>query len=177
MFKELLICKILQTICQMLSLIIKVLQSLHPARNMPERVEVPNKTTHPQIGKKRGRSTSKRQDVIAGKQKRTGNATQPLVERHQEDIQRPVDRSDPQSSSFMRINTELGTSEDPRSIILRSHDDSLRVDEIAINFVETRESYNRKSIIVDIYFSEQIANILQNDSDPKSMTECKKRSD
>ena len=39
------------------------------------------------------------------------------------------------------------------------------------------ESYKRKSIIVNIYFSEQIANILQTDSDPKSMTECKKRSD
>jgi len=56
-----------------------VTKSLHPARNVPERVEVPNKTTHPQIGKKRGRSTSKRKDVIVGKQKKTGNATQLLV--------------------------------------------------------------------------------------------------
>ena len=31
-----------------------VTKPLHPARNMPERVEVPNKTTHPQIGKKGG---------------------------------------------------------------------------------------------------------------------------
>ena len=58
-----------------------------------------------------------------------------------------------------------------------SHDESLRVDEIAINFIETGESYDHKSIIVDIYFSEQIANILQTDSDPKSMIECKKRWD
>ena len=77
----------------------------------------------------------------------------------------------------MHINTEAGTLEDPRSIISGSYDESLRVDKIAINFVETEESYNRKSIIVDIYFSEQIANILQTDLDPKSMTECKKRSD
>ena len=76
--------------------------------------------------------------MIAGKQKKTGNATQPLVERHLEDIQCSVDRSDPQSSSVMRINTEAGTSEDPRSIISGSHDESLRVDEIAINFIETR---------------------------------------
>ena len=68
-----------------------VTKSLHPARNVPERVEVPNKTTHPQLGKKRGRSTSKRQDVIAGKQKKTGNATQLLVERHLENIVCPVD--------------------------------------------------------------------------------------
>jgi hypothetical protein len=45
-----------------------VTKSLYPARNVPEIVEVPNKTTQPQISKKRGRSTSKRQDVIAGKQ-------------------------------------------------------------------------------------------------------------
>jgi hypothetical protein len=104
-----------------------------------------------------------------------------LVERHLEDIQCPVDRSvdgsDPQSSSVMRINTEVGTSEDPRSVVSGSHGESLRVDGISINFTETRESYNRKSIIVDIYFSEQIANILLTDSDPKSMTECKKCSE
>ena len=112
--------------------------------------------------------------MIAGKQKKTRNATQHLVERHLEDIQCPMDRSHPQSSSVMRINTKARTSKDPRSIVSGSHDESLRVDEIAINFLETRESYNRKSIIVDIYFSEQIANILQTDLDPKSMTKCKK---
>ena len=116
---------------------------------MPERMEVPNKTTHPHIGKRRGRSTSRRQDAIARKQKNTGNATQPLVERHLEDIVCPVDIYNPHSSSDMRINTEAGTSEDPRSIISGSHDESLRVNEIAINFIETRESYDRKSIIVD----------------------------
>jgi hypothetical protein len=54
--------------------------------------------------------------VITGKQKKTENATQPLVKRHLEDIQCHVHRSDPQSSSVMRINTEVGTSEDSRSI-------------------------------------------------------------
>ena len=63
----------------------------------------------------------------------------------------------------MRINTEAGISEDPRSIISGNHDESLRVNEIAINFIETRESYDRKSIIVDCYFSKQIANILEID--------------
>ena len=74
----------------------------------------------------------------------------------------------------MRINTEAGTSEDPRSIVLGNHDESLRVDEIAINFVEIGESYDHKSTIVDCYLSEQIANMLQTDSDPKSKTEWKK---
>jgi hypothetical protein len=105
--------------------------------------------------------------MIAGKQKKTENATHPLVERHIVDIQCPVDRSDPQSLLVMRINTEAGTSEDPRSIVSGSHDESLRVVKIAINFTKTRESYNRKSIIINIYFSKQITNILQTYSDPK----------
>nr|ABE77200.1 putative copia reverse transcriptase [Sorghum bicolor] len=154
-----------------------VTKSLHLARNVPERVEVPNKTTHPQFSRKRGRSTSNRQDVIAGQQKKTENATQPSVEKHLEDMQCPMDICDPQSSSVMRINTEAGISEDPRSIVSGDHDESLRVHEITINFVETVESYNHKSTIVDIYFSEQIANILLTNEDPKSMTECKKRLD
>ena len=77
----------------------------------------------------------------------------------------------------MHINTEVGTSEEPRFIVLGSHDESLRVDGIGINFVETGGSYDRKSTIVDCYLSEKIASILQIDSNPKSMTECKKRSD
>jgi hypothetical protein len=75
----------------------------------------------------------------------------------------------------MGINTEAGTSKNPRSIVLGSHYESLRVEEIAINFIETVESYDRKSIIVGCYLSEKIANILQIDSYPKSMIECKKR--
>jgi len=47
-----------------------VTKPLHPARNMPERVEVPNKTTHPQISKKRGRSTSRgKMGLLASKRR------------------------------------------------------------------------------------------------------------
>jgi hypothetical protein len=147
-----------------------VIKSLHPAKNVLERAEVPNKTTQPQIGNKRGRSTSKKKDVIANKQKKTGNTTQISVDRPLEDIQCPADRCDPQSNSTMCINTEAGTSEGPRFVVLGNNDEFLRVDEIAINFVETREPYDHKSTIVDCYLSEQIANILQTDLDPKSMT-------
>jgi len=88
-------------------------------------VEVPNKTTHPHLVKK-GESTFNKRDAIANEQKKTGNATQPLVERHLEDIVCPVDIYNPHPSSDMRINTEAGTSEDPRSIVSGSHDESLR---------------------------------------------------
>jgi hypothetical protein len=53
----------------------------------------------------------------------------------------------------------------------------LRVREISINYVESGESYDRKSTVVNIYFAESIAEIIQNDLDPKTMEECKKRSD
>ena len=94
-----------------------------------------------------------------------------MVERHLADIVCPMDIYNPHPSSDMRINTETGTLEDPRSIVSGSHDESLRVDEIAINFIEAGKFYDRKSIIVDIYLSEQIANILRTVSDPKSMIE------
>jgi len=148
-----------------------VTKSLHPARMCPKEWRYLIKPLIPQLGKKRGRSTFKKQDVIASKQKKTGNKTQPLVEGHLKDIQCPADRCDPQSSSVMRINTKAETSKDPRSIVSGSHDESLRVDEIAINFIEAGKFYDRKSIIVDIYLSEQIANILRTVSDPKSMIE------
>jgi hypothetical protein len=135
-----------------------VVKSFYPARNMPERVEVPNKTTQIiPIGNKRGRGNSKVQDK---KQKKVVNQDQLSVDVHLVNNQYFLERFDMIPSSLMRINTEAGTSEDPRSNVLGNHDDLLRVDEIGINYIETGESYDRKATVVDIYFSEQIAEIL-----------------
>jgi hypothetical protein len=71
--------------------------------------------------------------------------------------------------------TKAGTSKNPRHIILRNPDD-FKGDEIAINYVETSKTYDRNTTIVDIYFSEKIVEDLQNDLDPKTMVDCKKRS-
>jgi hypothetical protein len=60
---------------------------------------------------------------------------------------------------------------------MKDNDGSLRVEEAVINFVETGGSYSHKSIIVDCYFSKEIANVFHTDLDPKSMAKCKKRSD
>jgi hypothetical protein len=60
---------------------------------------------------------------------------------------------------------------------LGNYDESLMGDEIAINYVETGETYDTKATNVDIYFFEKIAEDLQNDLDPKTMAECTKRSD
>jgi hypothetical protein len=71
--------------------------------------------------------------------------------------------------------TDVGTSERPDAIILGNNDASQRVHEISINYIESEESYDRKSTVVDIYFAESIAEIIQNDLDPKIMAEGKKR--
>ncbi|WVZ54305.1 hypothetical protein U9M48_005125, partial [Paspalum notatum var. saurae] len=55
-------------------------------------------------------------------------------------------------------------------------DVSLRVDELATNYIETGETFDRKATIVDTYFSKQVADTLS-DPDPKSVVECRKRSD
>jgi hypothetical protein len=87
-----------------------------------------------------------------------------------------VDCDDPRLSSDVHI-AEAGTSENPGHINLGNPDEFLKGDEIATNYVETGETYDRKAIIVDIYFSEKIAEDLQNDIDPKTMVECTVRSD
>ena len=101
----------------------------------------------------------------------TVNATQTHVERHPLEVQ-----SSPPISTVHSI-TDVGTSECLDAIILGNNDTSQRVREISINYIESGESYDRKSTIVDIYFAEAIAEIIQNDPDPKTMAECKKRSD
>ena len=153
-----------------------VTESYNPARNVPERVEVPNKTT--QLPSKRGRSMAISMDAASNKQRKgknkvpnTANATQPHVERH------PVEVQPSHPTSTVHSITDVGTSERLDAIILGNNDTSQRVREISINYIESRESYDRKSTIVDIYFTKAIAEIIQNDPDPKTMVECKKRSD
>ncbi|KAJ1254815.1 hypothetical protein BS78_K323300 [Paspalum vaginatum] len=141
-----------------------VIKFFQPAKNASARVEVPIKTTQPPISNKRGRSKASKPGP--SKQKKTVNAHQPVVD---------VSGLDPQPSSAMRI-AELGTSENSRIIDLGNNDNPLRVNELATNYIETGKSFDRKATIVDAYFSEEIVDIL-NDPDPRTMSECKKRSD
>ena len=64
-----------------------------------------------------------------------------------------------------------GTSEHPDSIVLGNHEESLGVQEISINYVDSGESFDRKTMIVDIYFAEKIADTLLTDHDPRSIVE------
>jgi hypothetical protein len=153
-----------------------VTKSYNPVRNVLERVEVLDKTT--QLPSKRGRSMAISMDAASSKQRKgknkspnTTNATQPHVEKH------PVEVQPSHPTSTVHSISDVGTSERPDAIILGNDDALPRVREISINYVESRESYDRKSTVVDIYFAESIAEIIQNDLDPKTMAECKKRSD
>ena len=81
----------------------------------------------------------------------TANASQPHVERH------PVEVQPSHPTSIVHSITNVGTSEHLDAIILENNDTSQRVREISINYIESEESYDRKSTIVDIYFAEPIA--------------------
>jgi hypothetical protein len=67
-----------------------VTKSFIPARNAPERVEVPNKTT--QLPERRSMVTKR--SSVAKKQRKLVNAGQLFVDRHQEDTQYQVDCDD-----------------------------------------------------------------------------------
>ena len=159
-----------------------VTKSYHPARNVPERIEVPNKTiqlppSKPVLGK-RGRSKAINQDVAPKRQRKQDNknsksvnVTQQQVVRHQ------VNKQNSHPTSTVHSIPDVGTSEHPDAIVLGNNEPSRGVQEISINYIDSGESYDRKTTIVDIYFAKTIAEIIQTDPDPKTMAECKKRSD
>jgi hypothetical protein len=110
-----------------------VIKFFNPARNVPERVEVPKKTTQIiSLASKRGRGNSQMQDK---KQKQVVNEDQYFVDANFVSNQYLFERFDLIPSPLMCIDSEAGTSNDPRSIVLGNHDDLSRVDEIAINYI------------------------------------------
>jgi len=74
-------------------------------------------------------------------------------------------------------NSDPETLEHPDSIVLGNVESNNGVKEISINYIDSGESYDRKTTVVDYYFSAAIAAIFLNGPDPKTMAECKKRSD
>ena len=90
-------------------------------------------------------------EIIANKQRKTVNANHPLVGTHQIYTIYQTNRDSLHPSSVVH-NAETRNSEDHRHIVLGDHDESIRVDEIAINYSETGESFDRRATIVDINF-------------------------
>jgi len=133
-----------------------VTKSYIPARNVPERVEVPFSTTQPPKQKKRGRNLATVQEKASCKQpqKQKNNACQPHVGRHLLDSTCPVDGQHPQPSSAVHLNTEARISEYLDSIVRGNDEESSRVQEISINYINSGETFDRKITIVDTYFFE-----------------------
>ena len=50
-------------------------------------------------------------------------------------------------------------------------------DEMAINYVNSGESFNRAMANVDVNFARKIASIIDPDPRPNNLTDCKRRSD
>ena len=155
-----------------------VTKSHIPAVNAPERVEVPTKTTQTPNESKRGRNLVSR-NIASQKPPRKQrkpnplpvNAIQPQVEGHQPDAQHL------EPSINAHKNIIAGTSEHHDSIVVGNHIESEGIKEISINYIESGESYNRETTIVDIYFASEIVETLQLDPEPKTVRECLKRPD
>jgi len=163
-----------------------VTTSSYLVRNAPEKIEVPNKNIQLlPLPKKRGRSTvapkndaqTKRQRIPRTKSTKSVNTSQPKVGRRPKVDTNPIPGPNPQPESMVHRNIDPGTSEHPNSIVLGNDESHKGVKEISINYIDSGESYDRKTTVVNIYFSAAIAEIFLNDPDPKTMAECKKRSD
>ena len=79
-------------------------------------------------------------------------------------------------STDVCTNISVRTSEDPDSNNLGNIEESQRINEISTNYIDSGESFNRKTTIIDIIFATNIAKDLQLDPEPKTMAECIKRS-
>ena len=88
-----------------------------------------------------------------------------------------MDLPNPHPTSIVHSISNDGTLEHPDTVILGNTEPSKEVYEISINYVDSGESFDRKTTIVDIHFASSVAETIQNYPDPKSMVECKKRSD
>src|SRR6266498_2929493 len=156
-----------------------VSKSHNPVVNVPERVEIPIKVTQLPNQNKRGRCTVTRDKTPkrAPRKKRNinskgVNANQPQVDGHQ-DVQLIHQLL---STNVHKIDG-AGTSENPDSSVIGNNEESQGVLEISTNFINSGESFKRKTTIVDNYFSSKIALDLQPDPEPKTMAKCLKRSD
>ena len=107
---------------------------------------------------------------------------------------RPGDGMEPQKIGIPDLNlpTQEETSENARAEIdagklkalAPNHEEqdeeapeSAAHDEIAINYVNSGESWNRATTIVDTYFANKITTIIDHEPEHASLMECRMRSD
>ena len=154
-----------------------VTMSHNPAINIPERVEVPTQNLPDQNKKVRNMVTKDKPRQKPRKTTfKTVNTNQHHVDRHQLDIVNPNNMDIQQihhiPSTNAHTNISARTSEDPDSNSLGNIEESQRVNKISTNYIDSGESFDRKTTIVDIIFATNIAKDLQLDPEPKTMAEC-----
>jgi hypothetical protein len=133
-----------------------VTKSSYPARIAPERVKVPIKTIQLSLPKKRGRSTAAPKDnastkclrISRTKSSKSVNPSQPQVGRHPIVDKNPKLGPNPQLVSTLHPNSDPGTSKHPDSIILGNDESINGVKELTIDYINSRESYDRKTIVL-----------------------------
>lgn len=168
------------------------------ARNAPERVEIPKKndgipapaprpkrTRIPvsQIPSTRGRPKKKdKRDLlqsapVEGSQLRPGTSTDISV--HEiPDLNFPISEIPSEvvcahigAGKLKDLAPGLGNPVEQEDVPDALHD------EMAINYVNSGESYNRAMANVDVNFAKKIASIIDLDPEPNTLADCKKRSD
>ena len=150
-----------------------------PAINTPQRVEVPKGSSisiDASQSQKRGRpiGTKDKNPRKTKSNKETLLLLEPLEEDHLEDKN---------PSTFARAPNNHNTRIVKWSykIILGNYEDLVNVNiEVAMNFVNTGETYNRNIIVVDDIFGSTTTLTISNDNldpEPKSIAEFRKSSD
>jgi hypothetical protein len=98
------------------------------------------------------------------------NVCQPVVDKHLVDI--------PQSSTQTRYRSEnASTSKNPDDLIPGNHETSTGIQEISINYTSSVEVYDCSTTVVNPCFSTIIAEKFLANLGPRTMAECKRRSD
>jgi len=180
----------------------EIIKSHILAVNAPERIEIPfeedNLKEFRNLASRATNARKRGSEPVARVQKKPRVQTQakasrrrpiekkPMKITHEKNIegesQSPgvdVREVQTQSEDACMIETHDGRPEIP-DLNAPVSDDDLgyeRIEENSTNYVETGVVYDRKTINVDIYFAEQIAQIIDLEPEPKSMKECKMRSD
>jgi hypothetical protein len=98
------------------------------------------------------------------------NTSQSKVDGHQ------VDVINPRASPHVHTTEQARGSKDPDSLVLGNHDEFHEVQEIFINHTSFRELLDHTTTVVNSCFSIMVTDLL-NDLEPKTMAECKQRSD
>jgi hypothetical protein len=77
----------------------------------------------------------------------------------------------------VRNINEARPSKNSGSLVLGYHEEPQGIEEISINYTNSREIYYRSTTIINTCFSTIITENFLNNPEPKTMVECMKRLD